>query len=78
MIIAQISDSHLALDAPDSKRRIEDFEATIIIDRLVVADIYKKLIVNRWIFHTASLTKKCHLEYDMRTANGDRIIFLDG
>lgn len=29
MIIAQISDSHLALDTPDSKRRIEDFEATI-------------------------------------------------
>lgn len=29
MIIAQISDSHLALDTPDSERRIEDFEATI-------------------------------------------------
>lgn len=29
MIIAQISDSHLALDTPDTDRRIGDFEATI-------------------------------------------------
>lgn len=29
MIIAQISDTHLALDAPDADRRIQDFESTI-------------------------------------------------
>ena len=29
MIIAQISDTHIALDTPDSDRRIEDFERTI-------------------------------------------------
>ena len=29
MIIAQISDTHLALDAPDAERRIRDFENTI-------------------------------------------------
>jgi len=29
MIIAQISDTHIALDTPDSDRRIRDFEATI-------------------------------------------------
>ena len=35
MIIAQISDTHIALDAPDTDRRINDFEATIAdINRL--------------------------------------------
>jgi len=29
MIIAQISDTHIALDTPDADRRIRDFEATI-------------------------------------------------
>src|SRR6218665_3526743 len=29
MIIAQISDTHIALDTPDSERRIADFERTI-------------------------------------------------
>ena len=29
MIIAQISDTHIALDAPDADRRIRDFEVTI-------------------------------------------------
>lgn len=29
MIIAQISDTHIALDTPDADRRIHDFEATI-------------------------------------------------
>ena len=29
MIIAQISDTHIALDTPDANRRIRDFEATI-------------------------------------------------
>ncbi len=29
MIIAQVSDTHLTLDAPDSQQRIRDFEATI-------------------------------------------------
>ncbi len=35
MIIAQISDTHIALDTPDADRRIQDFEATITdINRL--------------------------------------------
>lgn len=29
MIIAQISDTHIALDAPDAQRRIDDFERTV-------------------------------------------------
>ena len=29
MIIAQISDTHIALDTPDADRRLQDFEATI-------------------------------------------------
>jgi 3',5'-cyclic AMP phosphodiesterase CpdA len=29
MIIAQISDTHIALDTPDSKQRLKDFESTI-------------------------------------------------
>jgi hypothetical protein len=29
MIIAQISDTHIALDSPDADRRIRDFELTI-------------------------------------------------
>ncbi len=29
MIIAQISDTHIALDTPDAERRIQDFAATI-------------------------------------------------
>jgi 3',5'-cyclic-AMP phosphodiesterase len=29
MIIAQISDTHIALDAPDAKRRLADLECTI-------------------------------------------------
>ncbi len=29
MIIAQISDTHIALDTPDARRRIEDFEDTV-------------------------------------------------
>jgi 3',5'-cyclic AMP phosphodiesterase CpdA len=35
MIVAQISDTHIALDAPDADQRIEDFERTIAdINRL--------------------------------------------
>ncbi len=29
MIIAQISDTHIALDTPDAERRLRDFERTI-------------------------------------------------
>ena len=29
MIIAQISDTHIALDTPDAQQRIQDFELTI-------------------------------------------------
>ena len=30
MIIAQISDTHLALDAPDANQRLRDFALTVV------------------------------------------------
>jgi Icc protein len=48
MIIAQISDTHIALDAPDADRRIQDFEATI-------ADVNALDPAPDLIFHTGDI-----------------------
>lgn len=48
MIIAQISDTHIALDTPDSKQRIRDFERT-------VADINALDPAPDVIFHTGDV-----------------------
>jgi Icc protein len=48
MIIAQISDTHIALDTPDADRRIRDFEAT-------VADINALDPAPDVIFHTGDI-----------------------
>lgn len=48
MIIAQISDTHISLDAPDSDRRISDFERTI-------ADINALDPAPDVIFHTGDV-----------------------
>ncbi|MGC1316465.1 MAG: hypothetical protein WA866_07475 [Pseudolabrys sp.] len=45
MIIAQISDTHIALDTPDADERIEDFERTIAA--LNVLDPTPDVIVHR-------------------------------
>jgi Icc protein len=55
MIIAQISDTHIALDAPDADRRIDDFERTIV-------DINALDPVPDVIIHTGDIVHNGRLE----------------
>lgn len=55
MIIAQISDTHIALDTPDSDRRLSDFERTI-------ADINALDPAPDVIFHTGDVVHNGHAD----------------
>ena len=61
MIIAQISDTHIALDTPDADRRIEDFERTI-------ANINALAPAPDMIIHTGDIVQNGRLDEYQRAA----------